>query len=245
MIADEQQAEQPVRLAVFDFDGTCLEGNSPELLVWWLFKLKMMTYATAGKLVSWGLRYKFHLRQDESSARGLVFRSFQDMPKEEADAFLLDFYEKRIAGRIRQQAVEEVAKRNAEGYVTVMLSATFETIAIRAMQDIPFQYQISTRMVVGPDGHYTTKVDGLPIEGEEKVCALTRWADAKYGKGNWVAEVAYGDHHSDRPILDFAKEAYSVTPDGTLKRYSKVQGWPVLDWAQRLSSSASPTSDTA
>ena len=91
MTSDGQEAKDIVRLAVFDFDGTCLEGNSPELLVRWLVQNHMISLGTAGRLTSWALRYKFHLRQDESSARGFVFRSFQDMTKEETDAFLLDF----------------------------------------------------------------------------------------------------------------------------------------------------------
>ena len=91
------------------------------------------------------------------------------------------------------------------GHVVVVISATFEPIILRAMQHHPFENQISTRMRVAPDGTYTREVEGLPVEGEQKLVAVTEFGDARFGAGNWELAYAYGDHHSDRAVLSAAR----------------------------------------
>ena len=116
------------------------------------------------------------------------------------------------------------------GHVVVVISATFEPIILRAMQHHPFENQISTRMRVAPDGTYTREVEGLPVEGEQKLVAVTEFGDARFGAGNWELAYAYGDHHSDRAVLSAARHAFAVSPDKPLSRTARRQGWPVLDW---------------
>ena len=80
-------------------------------------------------------------------------------------------------------------------------------------------------------GHvYTREVEGLPVEGAEKVAALRRFADARFGQGAWQLAYAYGDHHSDRTLLAAADTAFAVTPDRPLARYARRFGWKVLSW---------------
>ena len=51
------------------------------------------------------------------------------------------------------------------------------------------------------------------------------------GEGRWEVAFAYGDHHSDVPMLQMAVEqAYAVSPDNALEREAKQRGWTVLDW---------------
>ena len=81
------------------------------------------------------------------------------------------------------------------GHVVVCVSATFEPIVAKAMTCHPVQFGIATRMQIDDDGCYTDRVDGLPVEGAEKVVALKAFADELFGAGRWVLEWAYGDHH--------------------------------------------------
>lgn len=85
-------------------------------------------------------------------------------------------------------------------------------------------------MAVDDKGRYTTQVEGVPIEGEEKVICVREYANKIYGEGNWVISHAYGDHHSDRMLLKAAQHAYAVTPDRPLRRTAKEQGWDILEW---------------
>ncbi len=228
--AMERKDGGPVRLAVFDFDGTSINGNSPVLLVQHLMERGMLRKRVIFRILLWAAAYKLRLPQNESKVRGLVFTAFEGRSAEEVDRFLADFYDERIALLFRPAADAAMRAHVAAGEVVVVISATFEPIILRAMEHHPFEFQISTRMRKAPDGTYTREVEGLPVEGEEKLAAVRRFGDERFGAGNWVLDSAYGDHHSDRAVLGAAEHAFAVDPDRPLARTARERHWKVLDW---------------
>lgn len=223
-------AINPVRLAVFDFDGTSLRGDSPVLLVRYLLKQHLLDFRTIGKILLWAAAYKFRLPQNESWVRGLVFSAFDGWPKEKVDKFLADFYDEKVAPRFREEADRTMRNHAEAGDVVIVVSATFEPILIQAQKQHPFDFQVSTRMRVLENDTYSQEVDGACIEGTEKLIALTEFANKTFGVGRWIIASAYGDHHSDRSILSAAEQAYAVDPDQPLKRTARKMGWPILRW---------------
>ena len=222
--------EKPVELVVFDFDGTSISGNSPVLLVYHLWHHRLLRKSIVTRIALWALAYKLRLPQNESWVRGLVFSAFEGTQKEEADRFLGEFYREKIAHRFRREADEEIARHRKAGREVWAVSATFEPIISEAMKEHAYTHQFSTRMMTDDEGAYTRKVDGLPVEGAEKLRVLREYADATYGAGNWVLTHAYGDHHSDRELLSAAEHPCAVTPDRPLRRFAKRKGWPILEW---------------
>lgn len=219
-----------MRLAVFDFDGTSITGNSPVLLVRYLMQKGLLKKRVITKIILWAFAYKFRLPQNEAWVRGLVFTAFLGKPKEEVDQFLRDFYDEVIDARFRPQADEAMQRHKDEGCDVLIISASFEPIVERAMEKHPFCHQISTRMKVDENGNYTCEVEGEPIEGEQKLIAITDYANALYGEGNWELAYAYGDHHSDRPLLRAATHSYAVSPDNPLERTAKKGDWEIVEW---------------
>lgn len=219
-----------VRIAVFDFDGTSIEGSSPSWLVNRLIFERKISIITSLKIGFWGIAYKWHLPQNEAWVRGQVFTAFEGKPKEEVDRYLRNFYDEWIERRFRPKADEAMRERAEEGCEIIVVSATFEPILLRAMEKHPFDHQISTRMKVAADGTYTREVDGRPIEGDEKLIALKHWCDGHYGEGNWELAYAYGDHHSDEPLLASAEHPFAVSPNTGLNSIAKKRNWPILDW---------------
>ncbi len=222
--------DKKVKVAVFDFDGTSIEGSSPTRLVNRLILERKLSPLTSLKIGFWGLAYKWHLPQNEAWVRGKVFSAFDGLPQEEVDGYLADFYDKHIARRFRPEADAAMRARAEEGCEVVVVSASFEPIVKRALEHHPFQHQISTRMRTREDGTYTREVEGRPIEGEEKLIALRHWCDGRFGEGRWELAYAYGDHHSDIPLLAAAEHPFAVSPNSGLKKYAKEHGWPILDW---------------
>ena len=225
-----REGDAPARLAVFDFDGTSIEGNSPVLLVQHLMERGMLRKRVIFRILLWAAAYKLRLPQNESKVRSLVFTAFEGRSADEVDRFLADFYDERIALLFRPEADAAMRAHAAAGDTVVVISATFEPIILRAMEHHPFAFQISTRMRKAPDGTYTREVEGLPVEGEEKIAAVQRFGDGRFGPGNWVLDSAYGDHHSDRAVLGAARHAFAVDPDRPLARTARAQGWTVLGW---------------
>lgn len=222
--------EGKVQVAAFDFDGTCINGNSPVLLVRHLARTRRLSPSVLARIAGWGVAYKTRLPQNESWVRGLVFRAFAGRPAGEVDRFLHDFYDRFIDERFRPAADEVMAAHEAAGHAVVCVSATFEPIIAAAMVRHPIQYAIATRMKVDFQGDYTDQVQGAPIEGPEKLVALTGLCDELFGAGGWELGWAYGDHHSDRTLLAAARCACAVTPDRPLARTATAEGYDILEW---------------
>lgn len=227
----QQDNQNKVRVAVFDFDGTSIEGSSPSWLVNRLIFTHKISPLTSLKIGFWGIAYKWHLPQSEAWVRGQVFKAFEGKPKAEVDRYLMDFYDEWIAKRFRPEADRTMQERADEGCEVVVVSATFEPIVLRAMEMHPFTHQISTRMKVAEDGTYTREVEGRCIEGEEKIVALKHWCDGRFGEDGWEIAYAYGDHHSDEPLLAAAKHPFAVSPNSGMEKIAKTRNWPILDWS--------------
>ena len=134
------------------------------MLVKHLAKLRMLNPTVLLRIGLWAAAYKLRLPQNEAWVRGLVFRAFAGKPKAEVDAFLHDFYDECVAPHVREQARQAMDSWHEQGVTVICVSATFEPIIERAMRDLPFDYQISTRMKVNYDGTYACEVDGVPVE---------------------------------------------------------------------------------
>ena len=233
-MGDDTEIERPrakARIAAFDFDGTCIDGSSPVLLVRHLGLRGRLRPSVLARILLWAAAYKFHAPHNERWVRGLVFTAFADKPAKETDRFLADFYDERIDRLLREKALEEIARRRAAGDRIVVVSATFAPILNRAQECRGlFDHVIATHMRIDGTGRYTRDVACTPTEGAEKPLAIARWADAEFGEGAWELSAAYGDHYSDRQLLEAAREPHAVTPGPTLARYARRRGWPVLDW---------------
>lgn len=229
-LCEAEENEDLVNLVVFDFDGTSISGNSPVLLVRHLIGQHMLSKRIIMKILLWAAAYKFRLPQNESWVRRLVFSAFEGKSQAEVDRFLYNFYDEKIEKRFRVAADQAMRSHAEAGAVVLVVSATFEPIIIQAMQTHPFDYQISTRMKVDEKGSYLCEVEGNPVEGAEKLHAVTRFADTHYGEKKWRLAAAYGDHHSDRVLLSAACNAFAVTPDKPLRRTAQKEGWTILEW---------------
>lgn len=225
--ADEGSSD-PVRLAVFDFDGTSLTGNSPVMLVRHL--RKHLRKSVLARIIAWGLAYKLRLPQNEAWVRGLVFSVFRGLPVSKVNELLWCFYAEKVAPRFRASAHERMQQHIDCGDIVICVSATFEPIIAAAMTEHPIMFGIATRMAENVDGTYTDRVEGEPVEGPEKLAALRRFADEMFGEGGWVLSAAYGDHHSDRALLAAADDPHAVTPDRPLTRTARQEGYPIYEW---------------
>ena len=72
-MGESAMSQQPVRLAVFDFDGTSLDGSSTVHLVLDLLSKRKISLLTGIQTGLWGGAYKFHLPQNESWVRSKVW----------------------------------------------------------------------------------------------------------------------------------------------------------------------------
>ena len=222
---------QPItRVAVFDFDGTSISGQSGALFTRYLLFRRLMSPPRALRLIWWGLRYKLHLPYRQDEARELVLGALSEMSAPEVDELMVRFHDEVLRPRYRPQALEELARCQGEGMVALLVSATFDAMAAQAARIMGFDGYAATRMVRDAQGNYTGAVDGPVVAGAEKYRAVVRWCDQHLGEGAWRLERAYGDHHTDKDLLSHARVAVAVCPGKTLRVLAKRRGWTIADW---------------
>ena len=217
-------------VAVFDFDGTSIEGQSGALFTRYLLSEGMMTSGDFAGLLWWGLRYKLHLPYRQDEARELVFRGLSHLSSGEVDALMARFHDEVLAPRYRPMALAEVARCHDEGLTVLLVSATFAPIARLACARMGADGYVATKMARDDRGRYTGLVDGPVIAGPEKCRAVKTWCDERFGAGSWELRRVYADHHTDIDLLEMAAEPYAVCPGKTLGVSARRRGWPILDW---------------
>ena len=227
---ERRQDDELVRLAVFDFDGTSISGQSGSLFSRYLFARGYLSISQALRLGWWGARYMLHLPQRQEEAREVIFDALDERSPEEISALMRSFHDEVLLPRYRPAAMAEVRKCKDEGCVTLLVSATFLDIAREAADHLGVDGLVATDMQVDAQGRYTGQVAGPVIAGPEKTRAVERWADEHVGPGRWVIAYAYGDHHSDEDLLSASQKPYAVSPGKTLKHAAKRRDWEVLDW---------------
>lgn len=227
---DSNHDQPAYQVAVFDFDGTTINGQSGILLTKYLFLNRLLPARSIAGLAWWGLRYKLHLPFSETHSRELIFRGLAGRPGHEVDAVIDHFYHEHINELLRPRALEAVKAHREQGHVTLLVSATFDPVARAAARSMGVDGCVATHMVRDAAGVYTGEVDGQVISGAEKYRAVSKWCDEHLGEGQWEIVCAYGDHHTDRYLMAHAQERYAVNPGKTLRAIARRKGWQVVDW---------------
>lgn len=228
--ASPKEGSPKHQIAVFDFDGTSIRGNSPVMLVRYLYNHGLLKSSEVLPIALWGLSYKMRLPNSEDWVRRKVFSAFEGWPKEQADDLMRRFYAEKVSHRFREGLDRAIKRHHDEGREVMVVSASFEPIILAAMEEHDYDVQFATRMKVDENGRYLREVDGAPVEGVEKLRLVRQYADDVYGPGNWELAYAYGDHHSDIPLLEAARVPLAVSPERALARAAQARGWTVLDW---------------
>ena len=222
---------QPVRpVAVFDFDGTCIRGQSGALLTRYFLVRRLLSLGRALRLLWWGARYTLHLPYRQGESRELVLAGLSEMGSSQVDELMASFHDEVLRPRYRRRALEEAARCRELGMVVLIVTATFEAVAVQAARVMGADGYVATRMVCNSEGSYTGFVDGPVIAGSEKYRGVQQWCDDRLGEGAWRLERAYGDHYTDGDLLSRAHVAVAVCPGKTMRRLARRRGWTIVDW---------------
>jgi len=228
-----QQADNPPQgktlLAVFDFDGTLLDGASPVRLVRSLMARGIMPFSTGLKVARWAMRYKMRLPVRQEEVRGYVFNSLSALSADEVHDLMVELYRSELKPLLKEEGLATIEAVRNEGKRIALVSASFRPIINEIARDLQTDFFVCTEMEI-KNGFYTGNVANKPPEGIQKLLQLREKADELYGEGNWILDKAYGDHFSDLHILSASINPFAVDPDGRLKALANRLDWHVLDW---------------
>jgi HAD superfamily hydrolase (TIGR01490 family) len=209
--------------AVFDLDGTLLQGTSAErLLVPFLVRRGVVRWrslmAALARVATLPLAGPTRaLRRNKLWLAGAG--------EEDVICAMPEFLEAELAPRWRASALAEIHRFRRAGIPIALLSGAPDFVADVVSRHLGMDAAVGTPMEV-QDGRFTGRLSGPHTFGEGKREAVTQLA----GRLGFDPTVSFGfaDHGSDVPFLECFGHPVAVSPDARLRRVARSRGWEVL-----------------
>jgi len=206
----EQPAKRPVSLALFDFDGTLIAGDSIGAYTLFAWKRGAMTGRELLRAMGGALLYGLKkLGPAESKNRALAFRSRLTPPQREA----LDraFAEEALLPRVYPAGRECLQAHRQAGRMLLLVTASTENYMRFVADGLGFDGLLAT----GLDENSRVTVN---CKGEEKARRVREWLKERGLEADFAASFAYGDSKSDLPLLRLCGHPVLVNPKRALGR---------------------------
>jgi HAD superfamily phosphoserine phosphatase-like hydrolase len=154
--------------------------------------------------------------------------------RDEMEAHVGRFLKRLLAGGLRPGALAKIAEHKAAGHRLVMATASMDYYAAPIGALLGFDLVVATRSTRDGAGHLAAAIEGENCYGMPKLdmlrLALAGALEGDGGAGERPRIVAYSDHVSDLPLLDWADEAVAVNPSPALRRGAAERGFSIVDW---------------
>lgn len=210
-------------LAIFDLDGTLLEGDSD--YSWGQFLVEQ-------NLVDIDLYKKANDRFYQDYVAGTLdiheYLAFSLAPLKNFSASELDelhknFVKQKIKPMIHQKALDLIAEHRERGHFLLIITATNQFVTG------PISNMLGMDDLIAPipeivDGRYTGKIVGVPSFQAGKVTRLHNWL--KETGHSLEGSYFYSDSHNDLPLLELVEFPVAVDADTKLTNIANQKGWP-------------------
>jgi HAD superfamily phosphoserine phosphatase-like hydrolase len=139
------------------------------------------------------------------------------------------FAVKTAARNILKGALERIAGDHADGYRTVMATASYGFYAREIGAAVGIDDVIATGISERGD-RFSPRISGVNCYGGSKLDMVKAWLDSESLKREDCHIRFYSDHVSDAPCLEWADEAFVTNAHLPLRRMAKARGWTILNW---------------
>lgn len=145
----------------------------------------------------------------------------------EVRAWARQLFDEQIEPRLGLRGTGWIERERAKRRAVVLLSGMPELLLEPFAERFGSDLAIGTPLEVGADGRLTGRRAGLHPYGAAKL-AIARAIAEEHG---WESRdcSAYGDHESDRYLLEWVGEPFAVDPDERLRLEAVRKGWTIID----------------
>ena len=211
--------------AFFDFDKTLLDMESSRLGVRYLKELGLVSFGFVLKAMAANFLYKRHWLSDEQMA-SVLLKIYRGHRLADFRAGAVEFYTSALKPRLAPRILDRLRWHQSENHVTVLVSGSVRYMLEPVASDNNIAHLLCSDLEEGPDGLLTGKLNGPLCMGDHK-----RYLVKRLSQKNGIdlkASYAYGDHHSDLPLLELVGFPHAVVPDSRLMRIAREKSWPIL-----------------
>jgi HAD superfamily hydrolase (TIGR01490 family) len=135
-----------------------------------------------------------------------------------------------IRPAVRPAALALVAQYRAQGYATLMVTATNAFITRPIAEAFGVDDLIAIDLAVDASGTPTGEIQGTPSFREGKVARVEQWlSERSCSWANVTHSVFYSDSMNDLPLLERVHEPVATNPDARLLDIATQRGWRILN----------------
>jgi len=217
------------RLAIYDMDKTITKAPTwtPFLRAWARAHPARLAglAATAGPVALYLAKRIDRARLKEMTQRLVMGRA----PTAEVERVARRFAAAIAGAHVFPDAVARIAADRAAGYRVVLATASYDFYVRPIATALGIEDVIATPSTVVA-GRLVPRIAGENCYGPAKLRMIEAWME-RQGIARRDAHIRfYSDHVSDAPTLDWADEAFAVSPHAPLRALAAEKGWTVLDW---------------
>lgn len=212
--------------AFFDFDKTLLTVESAKIGIKSLWDNGGISIGFILHVLMANFFYKKDLYSDERMARLLLTIFKGKSPEEFAIDNTLEYYNQIIKPYLAPNLLIKLEDHRKAGHLLILLSAGVRHMLEPVVLDLGFHHLLCTELEIGTDGLFTGKADGMICIGDSKRYLANRLAK-KVGI-DLGGSYAYGNHHSDIPMLKAVGHPLAVEPTSKLRKMALDKGWPII-----------------
>jgi phosphatidylglycerophosphatase C len=136
-----------------------------------------------------------------------------------------EFVTNVVMNDLQPGAIEALRADREDGRRLLMATAAPEFYAKEIGARLGFDSVIATRHLVTADGNTSHKIDGENCYGAEKLKAIIQWLGAQQVDRAACHIIAYSDHASDAPLLDWVDKGYLINPSGKSQKLVASKNW--------------------
>lgn len=132
---------------------------------------------------------------------------------------------------VYDEAIVLIDRHRAAGRLVYLVSASPEEIVAPLARHLGLDGIIASRAVIDTEGRYTGEV-AFYCYGDHKVEAIRELASTT--GIDLSASFAYSDSATDLPMLRAVGHPIAVNPDRVLTRVALAEGWPIVEFQDRV-----------
>jgi len=141
--------------------------------------------------------------------------------------FVKQFIKMIVEQKLRKKALQEIESHKALGHLLILATASFDFYVEDIGNQLGFDAIICTHSVWDNNNQLQGDISGENCYGISKFHKVIQYCKKNRSIGYTIA---YTDHHSDLPLMDWVDEAIAVNPTKKLREFAKQKGYEIRTW---------------
>ncbi|MBD3246475.1 MAG: HAD-IB family hydrolase [Candidatus Omnitrophica bacterium] len=210
-------------LVVFDVDNVIIPGQTQKCFLGKLLRAGDVSLFSFSVVCSWFLLYKAGITVNTQRIRRYAYRQLAGKRSANLRQLCADLFQSELRPKIFPAAMKKIASYRDRGATVILMSSSLREIVERIQEYIGVETCIATNLEVR-NGSYTGEIQGGVPYGEGKVHKLQEFIAEN---GPYRKIIAYCDHDSDLPLLEYVHEPIIVNPNKRMRRLAEERRWRV------------------